>query len=91
VTDIIPDSGPLGRLYSGLAVSSNIRSFLIACDMRFINLKLIKFMIKQLGENDIVAPRSSQGIETLFAFYSLNCLETIRRQIEFRNLRLLIF
>ena len=89
MTDIIPDLGPLGGLNSGLAVSSNIHSFFIACDMPFINLKLIKFMIKQLGENDIVVPRSSQGVETLFAFYSLNCLKTIKRHIEFRNLRLL--
>jgi len=89
VTDIIPDSGPLGGLYSGLAVSSNIHSFLIACDMPFINLELIDYMIKQIGENDIVIPLSSKGIETLFAVYSLNCLETIRRQIEFRNLKLL--
>ncbi len=89
VTDIVPDSGPLGGLYSGLAVSSNIHSFLIACDMPFINLHLIDYMIKQIGENDIVIPLSSKGIETLFAVYSLNCLETIRRQIEFRNLKLL--
>ncbi len=89
VTDIIPDSGPLGGLYSGLAVSSNIHSFLIACDMPFINLQLIDYMIKQIGENDIVIPLSSKGIETLFAIYSLNCLETIKRQIEFRKLKLL--
>jgi molybdopterin-guanine dinucleotide biosynthesis protein A len=89
VTDIIPDSGPLGGLYSGLAVSSNIHSFLIACDMPFINLQLIDYMIKQVGENDVVIPLSSKGMETLFAVYSLNCLETIRRQIEFRNLKLL--
>ncbi len=88
VTDIIPDLGPLGGLYSGLAVSSNIHSFLIACDMPFINLELIDYMIKQIGENDIVVPLSSNGIETLFAVYSLNCMETIWRQIEFRNLRL---
>jgi molybdopterin-guanine dinucleotide biosynthesis protein A len=89
VTDIIPDSGPLGGLYSGLAVSSNIHSFLIACDMPFINLELIDYMLKQIGENDIVIPLSSKGVETLFAIYSLNCLETIRRQIEFRKLKLL--
>lgn len=88
VKDIVPASGPLGGLYSGLAVSSNIHSFLIGCDMPFINLKLIKFMIKQIGENDIVVPVSSKGIETLFAIYSINCLETIKQQIELRNLRL---
>jgi molybdopterin-guanine dinucleotide biosynthesis protein A len=89
VTDIIPDSGPLGGLYSGLAVSSNIHSFLLACDMPFINLQLIDYMINQIGENDIVVPVSSKGIETLFAVYSLNCLETIRRQVESKNLKLL--
>ena len=57
--------------------------------MPFINLQLIDYMIKQIGENDIVIPLSSKGIETLFAVYSLNCLETIRRQIDFRNLKLL--
>ena len=60
MTDIIPDPGPLGGSYSGLAVSSNIHSFLIACDMPYIDLKLIEFMIKQFGENDIVVPRSPQ-------------------------------
>ncbi len=89
VTDIIPDSGPKGGLYSGLAVSSNIHSFVIGCDMPFINLELIDHMIKQIGENDIVIPYSSKGIETLFAIYSLNCLETLRRQIELKNLKLL--
>lgn len=88
VKDIVPDSGPLGGLYSGLAVSSNIHSFLIGCDMPFINLELIEYLIEQIEENDIVVPFSSKGLETLFAIYSLNCLDTIRRQIELKTLRL---
>ena len=39
--------------------------------------------------DEIIIPLSSKGIETLFAIYSINCLETIRRQIELRNLKLL--
>lgn len=89
VKDIIPESGPLGGLYSGLAVSSNIHSFLVGCDMPFINTELIEYMIEKIGENDIIIPLSTRGIETLFAMYSLNCLETIRRQIELKNLRLM--
>lgn len=88
VKDIIPDSGPLGGLYSGLSVSSNIHSFLIGCDMPFINLGLIEYMIKRIGEYDIIIPSSSRGVEILFAIYSINCMDTIRRQIELRNLRL---
>lgn len=88
VKDIIPDSGPLGGLYSGLSVSSNVYSFLIGCDMPFINLNLINYMANQIEDNDIVVPLTSRGIETLFAFYSLACLGTIRRLIESNNLRL---
>ncbi len=54
--------------------------------MPFVNLELVKYMIAQIGENDIVIPLSSRGIETFFAIYSFDCLETIRRQIESQNL-----
>jgi molybdopterin-guanine dinucleotide biosynthesis protein A len=88
VRDIIPGLGPLGGLYSGLAVSSCIYSLLMACDMPFINLELLKYMISQINRNDIVIPRSSKGVETLFAIYSINCLESIKRQIDTRHLKL---
>jgi molybdopterin-guanine dinucleotide biosynthesis protein A len=88
VTDIIPDSGPLGGLYSGLAVSSNIHCFLIGCDMPFVNLKLIKHMIDRIGEKDIIIPESTGGKEALYAIYSINCLETIKHQVENGHLRL---
>ena len=88
VKDIIPESGPLGGLYSGLAVSSNIHNFLIGCDMPFINRGLLKYMLNKIEDNDIVIPHSKRGIETLFAVYSINCLETIRKQIKLNNLKL---
>jgi len=89
VTDIVPHSGPLGGLYTGLAVSSNIHCFVIGCDMPLINLELIKFMIDNINENDIIIPLSSRGKETLFAIYSINCLETIKKQLELKNLKLI--
>lgn len=89
VTDIVPHSGPMGGLFTGLAVSSNIHCFVIGCDMPLINLELIRFMIDEIKENDIVIPLSSKGKETLFAIYSINCLETIKRQIELKNLKLI--
>ncbi len=89
VTDIVPQSGPIGGLFTGLAVSSNIHCFVIGCDMPLINLELIKFMIDNIKEDDIVIPLSSSGKETLYAIYSINCLETIKRQIELKNLKLI--
>ena len=89
VTDIVPQSGPMGGLFTGLAVSSNIHCFVIGCDMPLINLELIKFMIDKIKENDIIIPLSSRGKETLFAIYSINCLKTIERLIELKNLKLI--
>ncbi|MBW2216468.1 MAG: molybdenum cofactor guanylyltransferase [Deltaproteobacteria bacterium] len=89
VTDIVPHSGPLGGLYTGLAVSSNIHCFVIGCDMPLINLELIKFMRDNITENDIIIPLTSRGKETLFAIYSINCLETIKQQLELKNLKLI--
>lgn len=82
VTDIIPDSGPLGGLYSGLAISSNIHCFLIGCDMPFVNLNLIKHMIDKIGEKDIIVPMSAGGKEALYAIYSINCLGNVKNQVE---------
>ncbi len=88
IRDIISECGPIGGLYSGLSVSSNIHSFLIACDMPFINIELIRYMVRQIEDHDIVIPVSSRGMETLFAIYSLNCLESIVKQIELGNFKL---
>lgn len=89
VTDIVSHLGPMGGLFTGLSVSSNIHCFVIGCDMPLINLELIKFMIDNIKEDDLVIPLSSSGKETLYAIYSINCLETIKRQIELKNLKLI--
>ncbi|MFQ6108344.1 MAG: molybdenum cofactor guanylyltransferase [Candidatus Aminicenantales bacterium] len=88
IRDILPNRGPIGGLYSGLSVSSNIHNFLVACDMPFINVKLIRYMINRIEENDIIIPLSSQGLETLYAIYSINCLESIMKQIDSGHFRL---
>ena len=88
IRDLIPDRGPLGGLYSGLAVSSNTQNFLVGCDMPFVNKELIQFMISQIEENDIVIPETLMGLETLFAFYSINCFESIRFNVELGKLKL---
>ncbi|MFQ6082703.1 MAG: molybdenum cofactor guanylyltransferase [Candidatus Aminicenantia bacterium] len=89
IKDLIPSKGPLGGLYSGLSVSSNVHNFLIACDMPFINPNLIKYMSQQIEDYDIVVPLTNRGFEALYAFYSINCLEKIKKQIEAGNLKII--
>lgn len=81
VKDVIPDLGPIGGLYTGLTFSSSSRVFLIGCDMPFINVRLLNYMLSQAQGAEIVVPVSSKGVEPLSAIYSRSCLKTIKRQI----------
>lgn len=87
IQDIIPDCGPLGGIYSGLIASDTFYNFVVASDMPFINLPLIKYMISQKHGFDVVVPRTKIGHEALFAIYSKNCLPTIYKVFNTNNFR----
>lgn len=81
VKDLFPGLGPLGGLYTGLTLSSGSQVFLVGCDMPFINVSLLNYILSLAQEAEIVVPVSSEGVEPLYAIYSRSCLPTIKRQI----------
>jgi len=81
-TDLLPDKGALGGLYTGLFFSSFEYSFCVACDMPFINRSLLEFLIRQTKDEDALVPRTSDGLQPLHAIYSKRCLDAIRRVID---------
>ena len=70
VTDIVTDRGPLGGIYSGLEHSKSEVNFAVACDMPFINARLMNFMIGLVNGWDIVAPQTNGLTEQLHTVYS---------------------
>jgi molybdenum cofactor guanylyltransferase len=81
-SDIIPNRGALGGLYTGLFFSSYPFCFCVACDMPFLNELVIEYLIKSIDHYDVVVPRTEDGLEPLHAIYSKNCLETIKGVME---------
>lgn len=88
IRDIIPDKGPLGGVYSGLKASNSFYNFVVACDIPFINLKLIKYMISRRYGFDVVVPKTQKGYEALFAIYSKNCIQPIYTILNTDDLRI---
>tara|TARA_B100000315_G_C14511563_1_gene557208 strand:+ start:362 stop:964 length:603 start_codon:yes stop_codon:yes gene_type:complete len=86
--DIIPESGPLGGLYTGLLFSSNRDNFLIACDMPFSNPDLLTYMAKNAKDSDAVVAEYNRRQHPLFAFYSKSCASAARLQISKGNLKM---
>ena len=79
VGDVQPGQGALGGVYSGLLAVRNEYSVVVACDMPFLDLKLLRYMILLTPGQDVVIPRIGGMLEPLHAIYSRACLRPIER------------
>lgn len=88
VKDEHPGKGPLMGIYCGLKASSCKYNFITACDMPFISSSLIKFIIDNRDNYDIVISRVSEKFHTLFGLYSKSCIPVMEEMLEKKQLRL---
>jgi len=91
VKDIIPDKGSLGGLYSGLVHSETSHSFVVAVDMPFLNLELVKYMKQFCARYDVIVPKIQGTYEPLHSIYSRDCIPYIEKQLQDNNLRIIEF
>ncbi len=81
-SDLIPDKGVIGGLYTGIYYSEYQHSFCVACDMPFIQKSVVEILISEIKDYDVIVPRTIDGLQPLHAIYSKNCLEPIKDIIE---------
>jgi molybdenum cofactor guanylyltransferase len=90
VTDIYPDGGSLGGIYSGLMAATHNYALAVASDMPFLSADLILAMLMHPRNYDVLIPRSLHSgttrnaldAEPLHAIYSKSCLEPMRMLLE---------
>jgi molybdenum cofactor guanylyltransferase len=88
VTDIFPDRGALGGLYTGLFFARSEYAFVVACDMPFLNRFFIEYMMENAKGHDIVVPAPPDGLQPLCAVYSRVCLPFIKSLIARNRLQI---
>lgn len=88
--DLHPGKGPLGGIYTGLASSKSLYTLVVACDMPFLNVALLRYMMKLSPGFDAVIPKVGR-IQPLHAVYCKSCLDGIRRRLENNQLRVTCF
>jgi molybdopterin-guanine dinucleotide biosynthesis protein A len=81
-SDLIPGKGALGGLYTGIFFSCFHYSFCAACDMPFIRKSLVQYLIENIDGEDVIVPRTKDGLQPLHAIYSKNCVNPIRKIIQ---------
>ena len=74
VPDEQPGAGALMGVYSGLKAVINDSALAVACDMPFLNVPLLRYMLPRSASYDVVVPRLGDFLEPLHAIYSKRCL-----------------
>ena len=89
VEDAMDLRGPLTGIYSGMLRSSDECHFVSACDMPFMNPRLIEYLAAQIEGYDAVVPRLNGMAEPLHAVYHRrllplieNCLKARRQKVQ---------
>jgi len=79
--DLYPEKGPLGGIYTGLLVSKSFYNLVVACDMPFLNVDLLRYMLKLCPGLDAVIPFTDR-IQPLHGVYAKSCLDDIRTGLD---------
>src|SRR3989338_6618332 len=85
VEDCVPDAHALGGLYTGLRTASHPWCFVCACDMPFVNPRLVRALAQQARGYDAVIPKTAQGLQPLHAVYATSVLGAIEEQLHDRR------
>ena len=88
VVDAYPDRGSLGGIFSGLSAASAEWGLVVACDMPFLNRRLLRHILDQRVEHDAVVPVLDGRPEPTHAAYSKVCLSPMERRLEARQLKI---
>ncbi|GAB5493833.1 MAG: molybdenum cofactor guanylyltransferase [Phototrophicaceae bacterium] len=86
-SDIVPDSGSLGGIYTALFHSQTAYTVMIACDMPFVSADVLRIMLAQRQNFDAVVPTVKGYPQGLHAIYRHTCLDLIRENIEQNKLK----
>lgn len=87
VVDLYPGQGPLGGIHTGLVYSNTLYNLVVACDMPFLNVSLLRYMISLSPGFDIVMPRIDGLNEPLHAVYTKDCLTQLEALLYDSNLK----
>lgn len=87
-SDVYPDCGPLGGIYTAIHHASHPHVLVVACDMPWLNRDLLAYLIRLREEADVIVPRWTKYPEPLHAIYSKACLPPILANLQAGQLKI---
>lgn len=91
VPDYEPPCGPLGGIAAGLQAALCSLAVVVACDMPFLNVTLLRWLLDLAAGYDAVVPKTADEFEPLHAVYRRECHDPIVRRLERGERRVISF
>jgi molybdopterin-guanine dinucleotide biosynthesis protein A len=91
VGDLYPEMGALAGLQSGLCHSQTEHIFAVACDMPYLDDRLIRYLAGLRRKGDVVIPEGDGGLEPLHAVYGKRCLPAMEASLMANRRRIVSF
>ncbi|MCB8926325.1 MAG: molybdenum cofactor guanylyltransferase [Ardenticatenaceae bacterium] len=88
VSDVYPDHGSLGGIFTAVYAASHPHTLVVACDMPWLNRSLLEHMIALRESADVIVPRWEKYPEPLHAIYSKACLNPIEAKLKEKRLKI---
>lgn len=79
--DRFPGCGPLEGLASGLEAIQAERAIVLACDMPFASVSLLRYLLAFEPAAEVVIPATPRGLEPMLAVYARRVLPVLRAQL----------
>jgi molybdopterin-guanine dinucleotide biosynthesis protein A len=89
VSDLYAVRSSLTGLHAGLFHASHGYAFVAACDMPFIDRRIIRLLLDRIDTRwDAIMPQTEKGLEPLCAVYATRCVGQIGQHIERNQLKI---
>ncbi|MBI1257876.1 MAG: NTP transferase domain-containing protein [Chloroflexi bacterium] len=87
-SDVMPNKGALGGLYTALKHSETDYTLCVACDMPFLSPPLLEYLITLRHGWDAVVPITGGQAQGLHAIYHQRCLPPMLRAMQENRLKI---
>jgi molybdopterin-guanine dinucleotide biosynthesis protein A len=81
VPDVYAGVGTLGGIHAGLTAASHDLAVIVGCDMPFLNVAILRRLVRWADGYDVVLLKQELGLEPLHAVYRKSCLPEIEKII----------
>ena len=80
IIDMVPGTGVLGGIFSALAATGRPHVLVVACDLPFLNVSLLRHMATCPCDYDVLVPILDQ-VQPLHAIYARTCLPLVEQSL----------